>query len=380
MQVVAESVAQHDYERVARDKFLDAVRQRHARVLSAVGSRIGADLAGDALARALQWQGDPSESHPTLTDRLRALNVNATDGFTVLLNRATEPRVPSAADSLLRKSSRDALEDYLGALTRIHPHLLQPLTEEEKRTASDARAALSSLEGSHAEGRLDADGKTELVRRWRDAGRTDDAAQLAREVLASAPDALVARFILGSALLQRMEAEGVVHMEVVAASDGEITRDAFMALADFWERRGNRQKRDDALERWSAWHARNAEELEDASSRKVVPRLHPARLSAAERAGLRATAAAVYGTGRVYAVMHASRTSGKNRLTVYLFRKGLLEPDEDEQEALRSAFSASFHFNRPGVFVAPTKRNKWQKKLDRIPEALVYDNKVPFVS
>jgi hypothetical protein len=193
MQVVAESVAQHDYEGATRDTFLDAVRQRHARILSTVGSRISGDLAGDALARALQWQGDQSESHPTLTDRLRALNVDATDRFAELLSRATEPRVPSAADTLLRKSSRDALEDYLGALTRQHPHLLQPLTEEEKRAARVASAAISNLESRLLEGRLDADGKAELVRRRHDAGRTADAEQLAREVLASAPDALTGR-------------------------------------------------------------------------------------------------------------------------------------------------------------------------------------------
>jgi hypothetical protein len=55
---------------------------------------------------------------------------------------------------------------------------------------------------------------------------------------------------------------------------------------------------------------------------------------------------------------------------------GGFEPDEDEQDALLKSMDKEFHFDRPGMLVAPAEaRNKWQKKLDGIPGALVYDRK-----
>jgi Zn-dependent protease with chaperone function len=212
-------------------------------------ARMGEDLAGGIdetsaqqwLGRAMEQQTTVANTHPSLADRLKAIQETP---------RIALPAPGAAADNLLG-SARESITAEFDQ--RWHDAVL-PHWEKRHREVQEGRAKLAELD-QRAAGELALDDAYERAKLTEAFGAgADTALELFRQVHARAPDDALYNFALAQRLLARDDASGVAMMELAMAKEADAIAPGCEFLRDYCWRTGQKDQA-------HAWHARLEERM-----------------------------------------------------------------------------------------------------------------------
>lgn len=187
------------------------------------------------LARALARRTSADDTHPSLSDRLQALEQEP---------RLRLPASEARADRLLG----DALAPVTAEFDHRWQQSVQASWQERHEQVRNGRVRLAELEAAVQAGTelslQDAYERAQLTEQFGDGPEV--ALALFRAVQAQALDHPVACFALGTRLLARDDASGVALVEAAMAGDDDLLLRGYEALRDFRWRQG-RQEEAEAL-------------------------------------------------------------------------------------------------------------------------------------
>lgn len=187
--------------------------------------------------RALALKTDAANTHPSLTDRLRAIGETP---------RLALPAAGQSADALLG----EALPTVTADLDRHWQLSIRPAWEQRHKEVRDGRARLAELELLAAKGELDFPAAMERARLTEAFGAGADAAfEQFRAMHARAPDAPLHGFALGVRLLARNDESGFKLVEQAMAREESLILAGSEQLRDYCWRKGR-------VDEARAWHAR----------------------------------------------------------------------------------------------------------------------------
>jgi Zn-dependent protease with chaperone function len=225
------------------------------------------------LEEALQRQTDCADTHPSLSDRLKAIGEPP---------RLVPPRAGDAADRLLGP----ALASVTARLDEEWREAILPSWQAHHQSVRDARERHATL-GARVAARdsLSADERIEHAVLTETVGRDAELAlQRLREVVASEPDHAVAAFALGVRLLDRDDEAGVALLERVMAQDPSCVPQVAVRLHQYAARHG----REEDARRWETLAIEASRKLEHIDREETTVRLRDTFL----RHGLDGTALA----------------------------------------------------------------------------------------
>jgi Zn-dependent protease with chaperone function len=243
------------------------------------------------LKQALDRKTDSSDTHPSLSDRLKAIGASA---------RLAVPAAGAAADRLLGSALKSTTEEF----DRRWKDSILPSWEERYRKVQDDRKLLSVLNEKFAGGtELTLQEAYDRARLTETAGRDRDAAlDQFRTLHGRAPDDPVVCMALGARLLALDEASGIGLIEHAMSLDESTILEGCELLRDYHWRNGNK---DGA----HAWHGKLVErsELEQAAEKErgevsLNDKFERHGLSDEAAEELRAALKAVAGLRRAYFV------------------------------------------------------------------------------
>lgn len=175
-----------------------------------------------------------SDTHPCLTERLRAL---ATVGEWKVSAVARAAR-PSAAENLLG----NRCEGLRAEVYQLWRKEVEPHWRERHARASALSHRLTSLDQAVPETAADADSLWDKARVLIDLHGDKTVEPLLRQILTLRPDHLPANFQLGRLLLERGDANGEGFLEQVMAEDDDAVPQACALLHDHYRRGGRPDK------------------------------------------------------------------------------------------------------------------------------------------
>lgn len=175
----------------------------HAAFVRSLAERLNRSEAERWLSQELQRPTDYADTHPCLTDRLRAIGVYSPPVV-------PGPPAESAAEALLGAAA-EALARELDAQWRaeVEPRLAELLAQREA-----AKSRLQQLEGEAAAGVESLWERIELLERL---DRGPEAVKVAEALLAGHPDHVPALFFVGRTRLAADDPDGIVLLERAAA-------------------------------------------------------------------------------------------------------------------------------------------------------------------
>jgi hypothetical protein len=250
------------------------------------GLRAGAPAADSDrwVAEAFRIVTTNSDTHPCLTERLRALNIPA-DRATAL---ASATVATPAADALLGAALETVRADVQARWCRD----VDVLWQERHARASALSDRLASLEQAVPDTQGDVDGLWDKAAVLLNLRSDREVEPLLRRILALRPEHGPANFQLGRILLEAGNAEGETYLQRAMAEEDECVPAAGELLHDYYRRAGRNEK----LRELDALLDRHEKEREasQAERREVTARdrFLPHGLSAPELEALRKILAA----------------------------------------------------------------------------------------
>lgn len=193
---------------------------------------------------ALRVETSNDDTHPSLSDRLRHLGLNASE-------IESSPLTISAAEYFLGEQ----LDEHIARLDQRWRAEVEPQWRERHQQAQQEQQELAALDERAAREPLPLD---DVFRRAQlaQAYRGDEAAiPLYREILAAQPDHPGANFQLGQCLLARDDETGLAHVERAMTQDCAATLPGCQVLCDYFQR----HDRDDDANRYR----QRAEQFQD---------------------------------------------------------------------------------------------------------------------
>ena len=319
------------------------------------------------LGAALKAQTDYDDTHPCLTDRLRAMNQLPTD-------------VEQTSEKLSAPVGKSAAEEFFGTglqavLDRIeaeHLKRITPAWAKEHARRAESQRTLDELEKV-----AEPTEKQEVNR----AGLTfrikgpEAAEPLLRSAMDKYPKNAAVTFWLGELLLDRNDESGIPLVKEAMALDRSCRQDALSMLAEFYYK-NDRMAELDALKEEAITHYAQTSVAEQASwhltikDNLVEPALTPEQLTA-----IQAILAPIKDLGVAYVVRRVLPGTGEHAYCLLVFpRKKLVESSNENQKLVSQVANIGAFPFRTKIF-SPQNRKQWIKRLNKIPNAKVYERK-----
>jgi Zn-dependent protease with chaperone function len=249
------------------------------------------------LGAALNRRTGNEDTHPSLSDRLKALGVAPPAPDTVLRGVAG----PGAADHYLGAG----LPDLANRVEALWREAVQPGWRAKHQADARGRARLTELEAKAAAGPLalpEAAERADLV-----LGLLGEEAAIEplRAVLQLEPDHAAANYALGELLLDRHDESGVQHIERAVTRDPSARAQGYQRIWAFYEEGGRATEAADYRRR--AWQQGDLLEMALPERQNVSGRdsFLPHELSEAELVPIRAAVAAAEDVAEAYLVRKA---------------------------------------------------------------------------
>jgi Zn-dependent protease with chaperone function len=323
-----------------------------------------------ALHEALIMETSTGDTHPALSDRLKALK--------------QEPRVPeipavTAADYFIGP----AIPRFADQMDKEWRENIEPLWKMRYEEAQQEKAQLEELNRKAAAGELLSDEEAWKRADWTEDFYGEDAALPLMHELLTRPDLKVrATFTIGRILILRDDAEGVTYLEKAVALEQRVTLPALGLLYDYYKRQGKEEKAK-AVYTQGMRHA-DAEddaEMERASAGDRRSRYLPHVLTLDTVAQLRAVVAANPEIAEAYLVRKAVKHFPERPFFVLgvtltnAWRR--MNTEEDGRKAaydVAERLGSEAKFKEETIVVClNTAELKWlQKPMKDVPGSLIY--------
>lgn len=181
--------------------------------------------AGQWLSEGMKMTSTNSDTHPCLTERLRALQVSP--------ETKSSPPTESAAEAFLGP----ALDRIRDDVQKLWCKDVQKQWRERHARANALKNRLSSIEQTPASG-LDVDRLWDKAIALLDLEGGKAATPLLQQIITVRPDHVLAQFHLGRLLVQENHAEGVTHLERAMELDENCVPQACGLLHDHYRYSG----------------------------------------------------------------------------------------------------------------------------------------------
>lgn len=334
-----------------------------SQLIQAFNAGITRETARETLDRALSEKTGTSDTHPSLSDRLRALGQEA---------RLPEPVVETAAARFFGPSL-PRLSETLDARWR------QSVAEQWQQQHEHAREARENLRV------LDEKAQTSALtveEAWQRADWTEDfvgpeaAVPLLHEVLARDDSHAPAHFALGRILLARNEADGVAHIEKAITLDHEATLPGLEFVYAFQKKQRNEEAAKAIYERVVGYIEKRDAAGEERASIPFKARYLPHGLSQDECAALVAQLEAHDAVNEAYLVRKEVAHFPEDPPFVLgvTIKRALLSLNRDGEMA-KLTHALSQNIALPGesfVIVLEGENKRLLKIFKRIPDALIH--------
>ena len=332
------------------------------RMTEAVRKPLDPASADRQLSFALAQPTGFDDSHPALKDRLRSLGVPPPESIRVNVET-------SAAEAYFG----DALPRVAEALETDYAQRMAPLWTQLTARREGMTKALADLD---AKARTAPPSEDDLIERAFLRVQLSDPAEtipLYRELLQTLPENGHAAFLLGDALLDADDEEGLPLLRRAAEREPKVAGEARASLARYHARHGDHTEY--ARLREEADEARDRETVAEGSSALTLKDdVLPPDLSPEERARLATSLATLKKLGAAYVVRKRLPGTGELRDYLFLAHRGVLKNDNPGALFLKQ-LDAGLDLVRPFTLVVDPNPKPWRKKLGAIPGALVYDAK-----
>jgi Zn-dependent protease with chaperone function len=260
----------------------------YARFSDELDGAIAGDEEDTSLQHALAQRTSPDNTHPSLTDRLRALGAEP---------RLALPSLEGSATQLLG----DARERIVERLDRRwQDHVIHDWRKRYEQV-QQSRERLESLDQRAATEPLDVDEAIERTRLTAEHGAGLDAAiEQLRALHAHQVDSALVNYELGIRLLERDDASGQSCIERAIELDEGAKRPGYEALRDFHWRRGNIEAAGEFNDRAQGAFEDDEAARKERSTLHFIERVESAQLDVLVRDALGAELARVKGVRRAW--------------------------------------------------------------------------------
>lgn len=316
-----------------------------------------------ATKTALAAVTDYDDTHPSLNDRLRSLGVDpdsveldalvgpsAAEAF---LGRAL-PEVARRVEAELRKDNEESWTRFYkeqSARRQRRDRLVQ--TAEEKPLSEKEAIELATVRAGETD-----DPQTEI--------------EIFRELAAHYPTNDRAACLLGRALLQADDAEGLTLLEGRSKTP-ELRQLALQALGQYHARHGNRAELDRVRAEAAEYRDRRQMAQEgiriDLGDELLAPDLSPD-----QREKLVEQLRELPELGRAYAFRKQLPGTGEIRDYLFVLPRPKLEAKDEASRLVNEVVKKVAFRGRTQIYCLQP-RKEWRRRLDAIPDALLYDRK-----
>jgi Zn-dependent protease with chaperone function len=183
------------------------------------------------LTEELELAAETTDTHPSLTERLDALGVDASE---ILESR--EEAIVSAAEAYLGQLR----EELVGQVDRGWREAVRPAWREQWAEAEKGRDRLRELNGRNDN--LSLDELKECASLTAQLESSDAALPFYEQVLASQPDDAPSRFAVGRILLDRGDEQGLEHLDRAMEIDADAIFPACEVAHGFLHERGREEE------------------------------------------------------------------------------------------------------------------------------------------
>ena len=311
------------------------------------------------VAFTLAQKTDYDDTHPSLADRLASLGQPMPD-------QLPEAADTSAAEAFFGDGLQRLTEEFDAYyMERLAPGLQAIATRRTQMTGRvgelERREAVLS-EKEHVElGYL----RAEL-------SASEDPIPAYRELVARFPESPDAAYILGSALLEKDEEEGVALVEFAAANDAQLQNDARGDLAGFYARRGEAERVERLREEAQEAHDRSTI-AESATALKLDDELLAPELTALEREKLVELLKKLKGLGQAFVFRKRMPGTGELRNYLLLVAKKTAFTGDDTMGYFTGQLAKLGEPPFPLTVAVVPKPKEWQKRLETLPQAEVFN-------
>jgi len=239
-------------------------------------------ITDQAVARALTATAMEHDTHPSLSERLRALGVADASGVKPKVTESLQsPLSITAADQYLSDRAGRALVDA----DRAWSGEVSNDWGARHRQLTNCRARCAELLDADRNGTLEPEGTWELASALRELG--EDATPYLRRIVEATPDHAPAQFLLGRSLLAENDPAGVEHIRAAMKLEVGAVEQGAALLRQYYRDRGDHEQAEVA--QWDGYnHAKLMREAaEERNSFKEADKLVPPNLSEEDVAHIR---------------------------------------------------------------------------------------------
>ena len=334
------------------------------RMTEAVRQRFDLAQADQQLAFALAQPTDFGDTHPSLTDRLASLGVPAPTHIEA-----------NAGGSAAEAFFGDTLPSVAAALEADYAKRMDEVWTKLSARREAMTKTLAEIDGK---ARTSPPSEDEVVERAflrAQLAAPEETVPIYRELVAFLPENGHAAFLLGDALIDEDDADGLAILDHAAEREPKVRDEVRASLARYHARHGD-----------AARYAKLREEAIEASDRQAVAEaasgldlrdaLLPLELAPGDRERIASVLATVKGLGYAYAVRKRLPGTGELREYLVLLPSRTTLPREDEGDRLlKQLIESDADFGRSFTVFAAKESKPWLKKLESMPESLVFDHK-----
>jgi Zn-dependent protease with chaperone function len=250
-------------------------------------SAINHSSDGKWLEQAFRSTTTNADTHPCLSDRLRAIGWNCGAGASDVASALPAPR-PNAAEALLGSALGKIREEVEQAWRKK----CEQQWRQQHGKANILHARLGQIDGTIVVKKEDTDALWDKVRVLLGLQDTQAAVPLLRQLLVLDPKHVAGNFNLGIHLLNSGEAEGEVYLERAIAEDEELLPQASDAFHNYYRQSGQSERLREFYARLDRHEKAIAASRAERSNITAADTFIPHDLSQAELTALRETLAA----------------------------------------------------------------------------------------
>lgn len=322
------------------------------------------------LEEALKEKTDYGDTHPCLTDRLRAMGISSENVDSRYSATLSEPLTDTAAhafcgegmSAILESVNREVLSGIKDIWTKTHRQYQAQKAEFDRLDALRAEKPLSAPE------LLTFARLTEVVR------SPEESLPLYASFLELEPDSAEGWFSYGDALLDSGDEAGILHLRKAIDLNPQLGVAAIDRIGKFENSRGNARALD--VLRDEMLLAMSTDEIVDREARTLTlgDRFIPHGLSAKEIESLTAQFAARTDVIKVFVIRKVlpSRPSTP-KLTIIVERKKKFLESETANSNFVTKVVKEINSAEELIMFSPKKPKPWVKLLSEIPGALIVD-------
>jgi len=321
----------------------------------------------EKLSARLREPTDYDDTHPSLTDRLKAMGQLPTGNLAEIAESLSAPPAKSAAEEffgpqlpvILKKVEDDHVAGIQEAWKREHAKQLE---------RNQKLAALDAVENPTEAQEVNRAVLTYSVR------GSEAAEPLLRAAMEKYPHDAASRFYLADILLDREDETGVTLMNEAMKLDRDCAGEGRKILAGYYYRKGQTEHVEALREEALVSYAQSNVAERAAATITIKEDLLPHDLPAEKIAEIKGKLTQVPGMNRAYLAKRILPGTGEVVYWFFVFPKRKLV----EGTNFRAEFQhqvAQLPFGLKARIYAPDQEKPWQKKLERVPGSKIVDMK-----